>query len=112
MKTNKKEKSSVSALGNILEPKKLELTPMKILSIVLIIGFVYLSTIIVTNSFTIKKYSKEKLRVEEELVATEKEIKELETFIKNAKNPDFVEKMARENLKMVKPDEKVYIVVK
>lgn len=93
-------------------PKKSELSFEKIIIIGMLILFVYLSTMLVTNYFTIKKYTAEKEAVTQKLELTKEEIKELELYIKNATDPKFVEKMARENLKMVRPDEKVYIVMK
>lgn len=80
--------------------------------LVIIIIFVYLSTMIITNYFTIYKYNNEKIQLSKKLESTKEEIKGLELYIKNVENPEFVEKIARENLKMVKPNEKVYIVIK
>ena len=99
------------------EEKKIELPKndfswYKVIFLALLILFIYISTMIVTNYFTIKKYSSEKTIIAQELEFTKEEIKELELYIENATDPKFVEKIARENLKMVRPDEKVYIVMK
>ena len=89
-----------------------ELSFEKIFFTGLLVLFIYLSTMVVTNFFTIKKYTSEKVDITQKLELTKEEIKELELYIKNATDPKFVEKMARENLKMVRPDEKVYVVMK
>lgn len=99
------------------EEKKIELPKndfswYKVIFLALLILFIYISTMIVTNYFTIKKYSSEKTIIAQELELTKEEITELELYIENATDPKFVEKIARENLKMVRPDEKVYIVMK
>ena len=99
------------------EEKKIELPKngfswYKVIFLSVLILFIYISTMIVTNYFTIKKYSSEKTIIAQELEFTKEEIKELELYIENATDPKFVEKIARENLKMVRPDEKVYIVMK
>lgn len=79
--------------------------------VVILILFVYLSTMIITNLFTIRKYTQERQKIQTQLEKAEVEIKELEEYIAHARDPEFVEKMARENLKMVMPNEKVYIVM-
>lgn len=93
------------------EPKK-QFTIRKGILIFGVVLAVYFGTIIVSNYYNMNQLADEKVRVEVELQKMDKEIKELERIIKNAQNPEFIEKMARENLKMVKPDESVYIVVK
>lgn len=95
--------------GNL---ERFKLGPIQFFYLAILVIFIYLTIVIVMNYFSIQNYRDDKLVLTRELEATQKEIEDMEIFIENAKNPDFVEKMARENLKMVKPDEKVYIVVK
>ena len=73
---------------------------------------VYISTVTVSNYLTIRRYKAENQRLMEQLAQADVEIEELNAYIENAQDPVFIEKMARENLKMVRPDETVYLVVK
>lgn len=80
--------------------------------LVLLAFVVYFTTENVLKYFAIRRLQVERQHVVNELSKTEKEIKELNEFIQSAQDPFFVEKLARENLKMVRPDELVYFVVK
>ncbi|MDO5095875.1 MAG: septum formation initiator family protein [Peptostreptococcaceae bacterium] len=94
------------------EVKKPKFSLSKILMMVALALVVYMGTVVVSRYFTLEEYAKEKVRVKVELENADKEIKDLQELIENAQNPEFIEKMARENLKMVRPEESVYIVVK
>ena len=99
-------------LQDIIKEKKHTFKPAMVIYLLVFAYFIYVTTIVVTNYFTINKYSKEKVVLAQELEETKENVEELKSFIEHAKDPDFVEKIAREDLKMVKPDEKVYVVVK
>lgn len=107
-----KQPKSMEPVEQKSEVKKPKFSPSKIIMIAALSLIVYLGTVVVSRYFTLEEYSKEKVQFEVELENAEKEIEDLEELIQNAKNPEFIEKMARENLKMVRPDESVYIVVK
>lgn len=88
-----------------------KLTPTNWIMAIIALIFIYLSTVLVIRYADIQRYEGMKNQTEMESIEVEREKKELEEIIKNAQNPEFIEKMARENLKMVKPDETVYLVV-
>ena len=56
-----------------------------------------------------KDLSKKKLIEEQEVAQLKKEIQELDREIENKESLIFVEKVAREDLRMVKPREIIYI---
>ncbi len=56
-----------------------------------------------------KDLSKKKLIEEQEVAQLKKEIQELDQEIENKESLIFVEKVAREDLRMVKPREIIYI---
>ena len=91
---------------------KLKFDRKKMLVIVTILIICYLGIILASKRYSIVEYENERIRLEAELEEKEKEIEELKELIKNAQDLKFIEKMARESLKMVKPNETVYIVNK
>ena len=84
----------------------------RVLSLLMLLVVVYIFTVTVSNYLTIRRYKAENQRLMEQLAQADVEIEELNAYIENAQDPVFIEKMARENLKMVRPDETVYLVVK
>lgn len=94
------------------EKKSHHWSAQSIIMVVLVLVAVYFATDLASNYYTISKFEQEKQKLTTELASAEKEIEDIKEYIENAQNPEFVEKMARENLKMVKPDETVYVVVK
>ncbi|SHJ98951.1 FtsB family cell division protein [Tepidibacter formicigenes] len=77
--------------------------------IVFIIG----STIynVINQSILIREYKKEIATLKDEIKKEDDEIKKLNEEIKNYKKDEYIEKIARERLKMVKPGELIYIDV-
>ncbi len=104
------EQSEVESLKD--RKKSFQWSKRRIVALIMAFLFVYLSTVLISNFVTIRRFEKENQLLEEQLAAAEAEIKELSAIIENAEDPAFIEKMAREKLKMVKPDETVYFVVK
>lgn len=76
--------------------------------IVLLIVF-WLSKTLISQSVMMKNLTKEKAKQEQEVTQLEQEIKDLEEEIENKDSLTFVEKIAREELKLVKPREIIYI---
>lgn len=91
---------------------RLVFTKKTIIVLLVLTVMAYLGVLIVLKSYSIVEYEKQRTLLENQLLEKEQEIKELEEMIKNAEDPKFIEKVARENLKMVKPNETVYIVNK
>lgn len=91
---------------------KLNLTRNGLIALGVVVVMLYLGVLIVLKRYDIVEYEKERTRLENLLIEKEQEVQELQEMIKNAEDPKFIEKVARENLKMVKPNETVYIVNK
>lgn len=71
----------------------------------------YMGISFVNQSIEIRKYKSEIEDIKRQIQVEEKEIKGLEEDYKNYKKDEYVEKIAREKLKMVKPGEIIYIDV-
>ncbi len=76
--------------------------------ILLLLAF-YLGKTLISQSILMKELSERKLKEEQEITKLEKEIKELQEQIEKKDSLEFVEKVAREELKLVKPREIIYI---
>ena len=60
----------------------------------------------------LRALSQERVQVILERVEWESRLEDLQTMIEGARNPDYVERVAREQLGLVKPGEKLFIVAK
>lgn len=74
-----------------------------------LIGYMIVSFI--SQSIAIREYKNEIADIEKQIAVEKKEMKKLEEDYKNYKKDEYVEKIAREKLKMVKPGEIIYIDV-
>ncbi len=76
----------------------------------LIIGLlIYISSIFINQKKLMNKMRLKKAALEVEIDALEEEIGELENDLENSDSLEFVEKVARDELGMVKPREIIYI---
>ncbi len=64
---------------------------------------------LISQRIMMKDLTEKKLEKEKEVAQLEKEIEELDGEIKDKDSLEFVEKVAREDLRMVKPREIIYI---
>ena len=76
--------------------------------ILLLIVF-YLSKTLISQSIYMKELREKKLKEEQEIATLEKEIEQLKEQIKKKGSLEFIEKVAREELHLVKPREMIYI---
>jgi cell division protein FtsB len=76
--------------------------------IILLIVF-YLSKTLISQSIYMKELKETKLKEEQEIVELEKEIEQLQEQIDKRGSLEFIEKVAREELNLVKPREMIYI---
>jgi cell division protein FtsL len=82
-----------------------------------LVGVLFLVTLIILLSIGRRGFyrqfliAQEKKRLEREIVALKEELKRLEEEIEKLKDPEYVEKIAREKYGMAKKNEKVYRVV-
>jgi cell division protein FtsB len=77
--------------------------------LILLIMIFGISKTLISQRIMMKDLTKEKLEEENQVAQLEKEIKELNEEIKDKDSLEFVEKVAREDLRMVKPREIIYI---
>ena len=61
------------------------------------------------QGLTMMRLERQKVELEEKIAEEKKSIEGLKKDLLDSKTPEFIEKQAREKLKMVKPNEKVYI---
>ncbi len=73
----------------------------------LVIG--YMAVHYVEQGMTLKRLEMQKNQLQGQIDEKNKEIEGLRQEIENSKTPEYMEKQAREQLKMVKPNERVYI---
>lgn len=77
---------------------------------ILILFFViYVCTTMVSQQKKISELKAQEVKKGEEIKKLEEEVNELDKEIKNSDSLEFVEKAAREELKMVKPREIIYV---
>lgn len=76
--------------------------------IIILIMF-WLGKTLISQSIMMKELNARKKQQQEEITKLEEEIKELESEIENKDSLEFVEKVAREELRLVKPREIIYI---
>ncbi|MFS8541662.1 MAG: septum formation initiator family protein, partial [Tissierellales bacterium] len=69
----------------------------------------YLSKTVISQSIYMKELKETKLKEEQEIVELEKEIEQLQEQIDKRGSLEFIEKVAREELNLVKPREMIYI---
>lgn len=81
----------------------------KLRHLLLILFSFYVVTTFVSQQKTISGLKAQKRVKEEEILELEKEVNELNNEIKHSDSLEFVEKIAREELNMVKPKEVIYV---
>lgn len=83
----------------------------KIIILVLVMLFLlYFGVQVIQQNQHMKALEKERLEYEQEIEALNLKIIDLKDKIDNKNSDEYIEKMAREKLKMVKPDEIIYII--
>ncbi len=80
---------------------------MVLLSIVFAI---YVSTALISQELQYRKLLVEESEYLNEIETLNEEIERLETRLESNQDPQAIEKIAREKLKMVKPNEIIYII--
>ncbi len=89
--------------------KKRKKRRLKLGRLLLISLVIYLSAIFIHQNKLINNLEEKKLKTEMEIRELEKDIKGLSKEIENSDSLEFVEKVARDDLGMVKPREIIYI---
>jgi len=90
--------------------KKSFLKRNKIIIVFFIIFFVYIGYAVISNESKYKELKDEEESYNKEIVVLREEIESLKIEIEKSQSHEMVEKIAREKLKMVKPNEIIYII--
>lgn len=99
--------------GNLAEaPKKEKINYKRLFVIaIVLIGFIFPMVQIATQNITQSKYQSEIDILEQKIEENNNLANQITEDIDNSQSDEFIEKMARENLKMVKEDEIVYVKI-
>lgn len=76
--------------------------------VILVLGFYIISTFI-SQQRLIRKLNEEKIKKEQEIESLKHQVAEIEQKIKHTDSLEYIEKIAREELKMIKPYEIIFI---
>lgn len=93
-------------MKNKLKKSKIKLSPVKIVLIIVVINIAFIFT---NQKIKLKKLNDKKIVSERELKIIQEEVKDLKKKIKKSNSVEYIEKIAREELKMVKPNEIIYM---
>ncbi|WP_416197256.1 MAG: Cell division protein FtsB [Sporanaerobacter sp.] len=89
--------------------KKKNVKKFRIRHLIVLVFAIYISATLISQRRMLKSLNREKAEMESEVKTLNTEINEINKEIKNSDSLEFVEKVAREELKMVKPREIIYI---
>lgn len=89
--------------------KKKKIKKFNLIHLILAFFIVYIMIILVDQRRLMRDLHTRKTELETEIHELEREIHELDTEIENSDSLEFVEKIAREELGMVKPRERIYV---
>lgn len=81
----------------------------KVSHLIILALAVYLGITFINQQSEIKELEKERLQKQQEIERLNSEIMDIEEKLKYTDSLEYIEKMAREELKMVKPDEIIII---
>ena len=95
--------------NNLREKKKKKKRVLKKRHLILIVIGVYLIAFFSMEAFDIYSLKKQQKELQLKVQQLEEEKAKLEEEYNNINNLEYIEKMARENLKMVKPNEILYV---
>ncbi|MTI71261.1 MAG: septum formation initiator family protein [Firmicutes bacterium] len=88
----------------IMKKKKFKLRYVLFLALI-----IYLGTVFIKQEMTINSLEKKNETKQKEVKELNGEISEIEKQLEKVNSLEFIEKVAREELKMVKPNEIIYI---
>ncbi len=89
--------------------KKKNVKKFRIRHLIILVFGIYICTTLISQKKMLKNLNAEKVEMENEVKTLNTEINEINKEIKNSDSLEFVEKVAREELKMLKPREIIYI---
>lgn len=89
--------------------KKNKKRRFKIRHFLILLIIVYVVSTIISQQKTMRNLKAEKEKKENKIIRLEQEIDEINEEIKKGESLEFIEKVARDELKMVKPREIIYV---
>ena len=111
MRTLHQEKKDIpSVAASAPHKKKPRMNPRRFISV--IVAFVFVSYFIYTmiwQQVVISRKGKEIDALEEKVAAAEQQTEKLEKELENLNDPEYLEKIAREKLGLVRPNERVFV---
>ena len=100
--------NSLSSNKNVKKKRKYRIDYVRIL---LIICVVYFSVTFVKQQFQINEYNVKIISVNQDIANANAKIEELNEIKENVDDPEYIEKIAREECGLVKPHERIFIDV-
>ncbi len=92
------------------ETKKAKINPRRFISMLVAAMFVlYFIYTMIWQQVVISKKGKEIEALEEKIAAAEQQTEKLEEELDNLNDPEYLEKIAREKLGLVRPNERVFV---
>ncbi|MCK5764169.1 MAG: septum formation initiator family protein [Clostridiales bacterium] len=82
----------------------------KYIVIFIIFFFIYISYVVINQEMKYRELINDRAMYNLEIEELKKSIDELYDVIDEISTPEYIEKMAREKLQMVKPDEIIYMI--
>lgn len=95
--------------GEIMKNRKKKKRTFKLRNIILLILVLYIGKTLIGQRTLMKDLKTKKLKEEQEISQIKEELDQLEEEVKTKDSLEFVEKVARQDLGMVKPREIIYI---
>ncbi|WP_051531426.1 FtsB family cell division protein [Clostridiisalibacter paucivorans] len=84
-------------------------TRLKIRHLLILFFVIYLLSTFIKQHRMITTLEAEKVQREEQVMELQQEIEEIKENVENSDSLEYIEKIAREELKMVKPEEIIFI---
>ncbi len=104
-----KKSSSVEA-SPAPEKKKTKMNPRRFVTVLVAVVFVlYFVYTMIWQQVVISKKGREIEALEEKIAAAEQQTEKLEKELENLNDPEYLEKIAREKLGLVRPNERVFV---
>ena len=92
-----------------MKRKRRRKSGFRLIHLIILFLVIWLGKTFISQSIMIKELNSKKAKEQEEIVKLQKDIEELKEEIKNKDSLTFVEKIAREDLRMVRPREIIYV---
>ena len=101
-------KRKTNQVNNVKNKKKIKVDYVRV---ILIITLIYFSVTFISQQLTINDYEVKVSSVKEDINDTKAKIEELKEVKTKVNDADYIEQVAREELGLVKPYEKIFVDV-